>query len=452
MGPADQVDQCGVRDGVHEGQDDGDQRSDPARGESDPGPHPCGRPVQCGTDEHGDDERRGRRPEGARSAVVEHDRHPHPGGRPGEAAEHRHDDQLAGVVEGASSEPDDRRGREHHHGAPQQVPRRAGQRVETEESLVARGEPVEREQAQEDGPQGLGRRPETSARDHGGDTTRDGRRRQQHQGAAEDAHRTPVDGDEDGAGHEEGEGTERQEDRAHRDGRARRRRRDRVDRRDGRGRAGRGWAGGRWCWGRRCCRGWLRHRHGRHRSGRCGDGRRDRLRPAGAAGSLEVAVDPQELVPQPSRLGGAQVETAARADPRTVESRPAVGAHGRIGVGHGDTLPVQVVLGQPRRPPRGSVDAVEDGHALHVVRHREERERPQRTEAVPVLGERGDVAGERRRVAGHVDDSAGAEGRDGRHGLARAGARRVEDDDVDGEMLETYGGLLAFAEAKAIES
>ena len=28
----------------------------------------------------------------------------------------------------------------------------------------------------------------------------------------------------------------------------------------------------------------------------------------------------------------------------------------------------------------------------------------------------------------------------------------IEDDDVDGEMLETYGGLLAFAEAKVIES
>lgn len=28
----------------------------------------------------------------------------------------------------------------------------------------------------------------------------------------------------------------------------------------------------------------------------------------------------------------------------------------------------------------------------------------------------------------------------------------IEDDDVDGEMLETYGGLLAFAEAKIIES
>lgn len=27
----------------------------------------------------------------------------------------------------------------------------------------------------------------------------------------------------------------------------------------------------------------------------------------------------------------------------------------------------------------------------------------------------------------------------------------IEDDDVDGEMLETYGGLLAFAEAKSIE-
>lgn len=27
----------------------------------------------------------------------------------------------------------------------------------------------------------------------------------------------------------------------------------------------------------------------------------------------------------------------------------------------------------------------------------------------------------------------------------------IEDDDVDGEMLETYGGLLAFAEAKMIE-
>ena len=26
----------------------------------------------------------------------------------------------------------------------------------------------------------------------------------------------------------------------------------------------------------------------------------------------------------------------------------------------------------------------------------------------------------------------------------------IEDDDVDGEMLETYGGLLAFAEAKII--
>ncbi len=28
----------------------------------------------------------------------------------------------------------------------------------------------------------------------------------------------------------------------------------------------------------------------------------------------------------------------------------------------------------------------------------------------------------------------------------------IEDDDVDGEMLETYGGLLAFAEAKLIEA
>lgn len=27
----------------------------------------------------------------------------------------------------------------------------------------------------------------------------------------------------------------------------------------------------------------------------------------------------------------------------------------------------------------------------------------------------------------------------------------IDDDDVDGEMLETYGGLLAFAEAKIIE-
>ena len=26
----------------------------------------------------------------------------------------------------------------------------------------------------------------------------------------------------------------------------------------------------------------------------------------------------------------------------------------------------------------------------------------------------------------------------------------IEDDDVDGEMLETYGGLLAFAEAKVV--
>jgi len=28
----------------------------------------------------------------------------------------------------------------------------------------------------------------------------------------------------------------------------------------------------------------------------------------------------------------------------------------------------------------------------------------------------------------------------------------IEDDDVDGEMLETYGGLLAFAEAKLAEA
>lgn len=27
----------------------------------------------------------------------------------------------------------------------------------------------------------------------------------------------------------------------------------------------------------------------------------------------------------------------------------------------------------------------------------------------------------------------------------------IEDEDVDGEMLETYGGLLAFAEAKVLE-
>ncbi|MGB3807288.1 MAG: acyl carrier protein [Erythrobacter sp.] len=28
----------------------------------------------------------------------------------------------------------------------------------------------------------------------------------------------------------------------------------------------------------------------------------------------------------------------------------------------------------------------------------------------------------------------------------------IEDEDVDGEMLETYGGLLAFSEAKLVES
>ncbi len=28
----------------------------------------------------------------------------------------------------------------------------------------------------------------------------------------------------------------------------------------------------------------------------------------------------------------------------------------------------------------------------------------------------------------------------------------IEDDDVDGEMLETYGGLLAFAEAKLVSA
>jgi acyl carrier protein len=28
----------------------------------------------------------------------------------------------------------------------------------------------------------------------------------------------------------------------------------------------------------------------------------------------------------------------------------------------------------------------------------------------------------------------------------------IEDDDVDGEMLETYGGLLAFAKAKLADS
>ncbi len=28
----------------------------------------------------------------------------------------------------------------------------------------------------------------------------------------------------------------------------------------------------------------------------------------------------------------------------------------------------------------------------------------------------------------------------------------IDDDDVDGEMLETYGGLLAFAEAKAVSA
>ena len=28
----------------------------------------------------------------------------------------------------------------------------------------------------------------------------------------------------------------------------------------------------------------------------------------------------------------------------------------------------------------------------------------------------------------------------------------IEDDDVDGEMLETYGGLLDFAEAKLVEN
>lgn len=28
----------------------------------------------------------------------------------------------------------------------------------------------------------------------------------------------------------------------------------------------------------------------------------------------------------------------------------------------------------------------------------------------------------------------------------------IEDDDVDGEMLETFGGLRAFAEAKVVES
>ena len=41
--------------------------------------------------------------------------------------------------------------------------------------------------------------------------------------------------------------------------------------------------------------------------------------------------------------------------------------------------------------------------------------------------------------------------RDGRQNRRRLIDIVIEDDDIDGEMLETYGGLLAFAEAKRAE-
>ena len=70
-----------------------------------------------------------------------------------------------------------------------------------------------------------------------------------------------------------------------------------------------------------------------------------------------------------------------------------------------------------------------------------------------MLRERRDVACQRGGVAGHVGHGPWLPRDDLLHrGALGPHPRRVEDDDVDGEMLETYGGLLAFAEAKAIES
>ena len=55
-------------------------------------------------------------------------------------------------------------------------------------------------------------------------------------------------------------------------------------------------------------------------------------------------------------------------------------------------------------------DRLQNRHALHVVRHREQVERPQRAgPGSPPSVKYAEVPGQRRRVAGHVGDAAGAQ-------------------------------------------
>src|SRR5690606_23762031 len=83
------------------------------------------------------------------------------------------------------------------------------------------------------------------------------------------------------------------------------------------------------------------------------------------------------------------------------------------------------------RPSAALLGRLQDRHALQVLGHREEVEGADEARHVPGLLEVPQVAGERRRVAGDVRDTAGAEAGDMPHGaLAGAGARWVKYHDV----------------------
>lgn len=80
------------------------------------------------------------------------------------------------------------------------------------------------------------------------------------------------------------------------------------------------------------------------------------------------------------------------------------------------------------------VSAIPDqfGNNLHVVRHREQVQAPQLSQHIPMLGEVGDIAGQRRRIARYIRDSPRLHRRDPRHHCRlRTCTRRIEHHQID---------------------
>ncbi|CAL2070883.1 protein of unknown function [Streptomyces murinus] len=97
---------------------------------------------------------------------------------------------------------------------------------------------------------------------------------------------------------------------------------------------------------------------------------------------------------------------------------------------------------------------LQNRHALHMMRHRKQIERPQHPHPIPVLPEVPQIPRQRRRIARHVRDAPGPQGREVLHRVA-AGARAgwVEDDQVDlGDARAREDGFdLALFDADAGE-